>query len=81
MTTDESKVSRGEFYLALTIIWLFIAMAFSTHPHGEGGWKFTWFFLLSGLMGIVCMVKTFRLRRRRRNGPETGKGTPAANNE
>ena len=69
MTTDHTKVSRLEFYQALSVVWLFISFAFSVRLSMNHAFDVVLYFLVSLMMSIVYSAVWLKLWRSRQRQP------------
>jgi hypothetical protein len=69
MTNDHTKVSRLEFYQALSSVWLFISFAFCVRLPTSHGVDVMLYFLVSFMMTVVYSVIWFKLWRNRQRQP------------
>jgi hypothetical protein len=69
MTNDQTKVSRLEFYQALSIIWLFISFAFGGRLSANHGFDVVLYFLVSFMMAMLYSVVSLKLWRSRQRQP------------
>ena len=65
MTNDNTKVSRLEFYHALSIVWLFISFAFGVRFSSPHGFDVVLYFLVSLILMAVYSISSIKLWRSR----------------